>query len=58
MQHRNRAVSVVIPTFDRPALLGEAIESVLAQDFTDFDVTVIDAGPRIVFTNSVSQSLE
>jgi len=37
-------VSVVIPTADRPALLARAVESVLAQTFTDFELLVVDDG--------------
>jgi glycosyltransferase involved in cell wall biosynthesis len=38
-------VSVVIPTYNRLAFLPIAIESVLAQTFTDFEVLVSDNGP-------------
>ena len=34
----------VIPTFNRWPLVGEAIESVLSQSFTDFELIVIDDG--------------
>jgi glycosyltransferase involved in cell wall biosynthesis len=37
-------VSVVIPTANRPELLKRAIGSVLAQDFTDFELIVVDDG--------------
>lgn len=37
-------VSVCIPVFNRAALVGEAIASVLAQDFTDFELLLIDDG--------------
>ncbi len=36
------AVSVIIPTYNRDALLGRAIESVLNQSFDDFEVLIID----------------
>ncbi len=36
--------SVVIPTFNRWPLVGEAIESVLGQTFTDYELIVVDDG--------------
>lgn len=37
-------VSVVIPTYNRPALIGKAIKSVLNQTYQDFEVIVVDDG--------------
>ena len=37
-------VSVIIPTYNRAHIVGEAIASVLAQTFGDFEVIVIDDG--------------
>jgi glycosyltransferase involved in cell wall biosynthesis len=37
-------VSVVIPTYNRSKFLPAAIESVLAQDFRDFELVVVDDG--------------
>jgi glycosyltransferase involved in cell wall biosynthesis len=37
-------VSVIIPTYNRASLLKEAIDSVLGQDFDDFELIVIDDG--------------
>ncbi len=37
-------VSVIIPTFDRPRYLKEAIEAALAQTFPEFEVLVFDNG--------------
>ena len=37
-------VSVIIPTYNRAAMVGKAIESVLTQDFTDFELIVVDDG--------------
>jgi glycosyltransferase involved in cell wall biosynthesis len=37
-------ISVIIPTYNRAALVVEAVESVLAQTFTDFELIVIDDG--------------
>ncbi len=36
--------SVIIPTYNRAALLSEALDSVFAQRFTDFEVIVADDG--------------
>jgi glycosyltransferase involved in cell wall biosynthesis len=37
-------VSVIIPTFNRWPLVGEAVESVLAQSYSDFELIVVDDG--------------
>lgn len=37
-------VSVVVPTYNRPRELTRAVESVLAQSWTDFEVLVVDDG--------------
>ena len=37
-------VSVVLPTYNRAELAEEAVASVLAQDFEDFEVLVVDDG--------------
>jgi len=40
-QHR---ISVIIPTYNHAQYLGEAIESVLSQDYPDMEVIVVDDG--------------
>lgn len=40
----NPRVSVLIPAFNAERYIGEAIESVLGQTFTDFELVVIDDG--------------
>src|SRR4051812_9656174 len=37
-------VTALIPVYDREPYVGEAIESILAQTFTDFELLVIDDG--------------
>lgn len=39
-------VSVVIPTHNRPGLLARAVESVLAQTFSEWELVVSDDGPE------------
>ena len=53
---RDREFSVVVPTFGRPALLAEAVASVLAQSVSDLECIVVDdAGepPAILDTDDV-----
>ena len=41
-------VSVIVPTFNRPETLRVALESILAQSFTDFEIVVVnDAGSEV-----------
>ncbi len=37
-------ISVILPAFNRAELIRDAIESVLAQDFEDFELIVVDDG--------------
>ncbi len=42
----NPKVSVVLPTYQRPDMLKEALQSVISQTFEDFEVVVVnDGGP-------------
>jgi len=40
----NPTISVIIPTYNRGAFLGRAIDSVLNQTFSDFELIVVDDG--------------
>lgn len=44
MSQRAPAVTVVIPTYNRSKYVCKAIDSVLAQTFTDFELIVVDDG--------------
>lgn len=50
-------VTVLVPTYNRAALLGEAIHSILQQTFSDFEIVVIDDGSTDA-TGSVLAALD
>ncbi|MDX1708099.1 MAG: glycosyltransferase [Desulfobacterales bacterium] len=44
-KHSNKPlVSVIIPTYNRDWIVGEAIDSALAQDFSNYELIVVDDG--------------
>lgn len=42
--HFTPMVSVIIPVFNREKFIGRALDSVLANDFVDFEIIVVDNG--------------
>jgi len=44
VRKKNPLVSVIIPTYNRGWILKEAVDSVIAQDFKDFELIVVDDG--------------
>lgn len=44
MSHKSPTVSVVIPVYNRGKFVGETINSVLRQTYTDFEVLAVDDG--------------
>lgn len=49
----NPKVSVIITTYNRSQYLGEAIQSVLSQNFTDFELIIVNDNPSDTKTNEV-----
>jgi len=46
MEYPIPVVSVIIPAYNASLFLSKAIESVLAQTFTDFELLIVDDGSR------------
>ena len=46
MPQNSPAFSIVIPTYNRAHLIGKTIESMLRQEFQDFEILVVDDGSK------------
>ena len=48
-------LSVIIPTYNRAALLRETLESVFQQTFSDYEIIVVDDGSTDRTENALEQ---
>ena len=48
-------VSVIIPTFNRPKMLMEAIDSVLAQSLDDFEIIIVNDAGKLVENSIINR---
>lgn len=44
--NKKPAISIIIPTYNRAHIVTRAIESILAQKFTDYEIIVVDDGSK------------
>ena len=49
-------VSVIIPTYNRWPMIGEAVESILGQSYSFFEVIVVDDGSTDRYNGAVGRN--
>ncbi len=54
----NPFFSIIIPTYNRAALIGKTIRTVLAQDFDDFEIIVVDDGSKDATEEEVAKLVD
>ena len=57
MHSTQARVSVIIPTYKRPIELKRALDSVLLQDYRDYEILVIDDNPPQSETRRATEEL-
>ena len=50
--------SIIIPTYNRANLIGKSIESVLAQEFKDFELIIVDDGSKDLTEEVINQFID
>ncbi|GAL00828.1 hypothetical protein JCM19314_54 [Nonlabens ulvanivorans] len=48
MQEGSPFFSIIIPTYNASSTLATAIDSILSQTFTSFEIIIMDASPAIL----------
>jgi glycosyltransferase involved in cell wall biosynthesis len=56
LKFHNPLISIVIPTFNRVAVLKEALDAISRQTLKEFDVIVVDNGPSTDNTSEIVKS--
>lgn len=58
---RDRSISVIIPAFNAAAFLGRAIQSVVDQNYSDYEIIVVDDGSTddtLVVANRLAEQIQ